>query len=315
MENKVPIEKMNTPFFSIILPTYNRAHFLPKAIQSVINQSFTDWELIIVDDGSTDNTSELVESYCKKDKRIRYIYQENEERSAARNKGIELAKGEFICFLDSDDYYLDEKLANLIKSIDETKDSSHTLFYDGLIFENERELKTVTIPLKGDHETIFEFILQNPIGPLQVCGAKKLFKKYSFNQKLRIGEDVELWLRMATEFNFISVDSYQTIATEHYDRSVNLRKYNSAKEQLKQLEIIFDLHDEHKISIGVRKKLLSDCFFNSAKHFMMNGKKIQAIFQLLKSIFKDPRNMQTKHRTYCLSKLLIGQIPKEYLKQ
>jgi glycosyltransferase involved in cell wall biosynthesis len=298
--------------FSIILPTYNRAHFLPKAIESVINQTFTNWELIIVDDGSTDKTSELVENYCKRDKRIRYIYQDNAERSTARNKGIELAEGEFICFIDSDDYYLDEKLANLIKSINETEDSSHTLFYDGLIFENETELKTVPVPLKGDHETIFEFILQNPIGPLQICGTKTLFKKYRFNQKLRIGEDVELWLRMATEFNFISVDSYQTIATEHDDRSVNLKKYNAAKEQLKQLEIIFDLHDEHKISKGVRKKLLSDCFFNSAKHFMLNGKKIEAILHILMSIYKDLENVQTKHRAYCISKLLVGQIPLEY---
>ena len=86
--------------FSIIIPTYNRAAFLPKAIESVLAQTYTDWELIVVDDGSTDNTREVVAQY--NDERIIYIYQENAERSAARNNGISQAKGDFICFMDSD---------------------------------------------------------------------------------------------------------------------------------------------------------------------------------------------------------------------
>ena len=77
--------------FSIIIPIYNKAKFLPKAIESVINQTFEDWELKIVDDGSTDKTSDVVKQYP--DNRIRYIYQENSERSAARNNGIKHAKG------------------------------------------------------------------------------------------------------------------------------------------------------------------------------------------------------------------------------
>jgi len=72
-------------FFSIILPTYNRAHFLPRAIESVIKQDYDNWELIIVDDGSTDNTKSLVQEFIQNDIRIRYIWQKNVERSAARN--------------------------------------------------------------------------------------------------------------------------------------------------------------------------------------------------------------------------------------
>jgi len=102
------------PFFSIIVPTYNRAHLISKAIESVIAQSFVNWELIIVDDGSTDKTMDLIASYQEKDTRIRYIYQENAERSAARNNGIDHAKGEYICFLDSDDYYLKKNLNTFI---------------------------------------------------------------------------------------------------------------------------------------------------------------------------------------------------------
>ena len=104
--------------FSIIIPSYNRANHLPKAIESVLAQSFTDWELIIVDDGSTDNTSDVVASY--NDPRIKYIYQENAERSAARNNGIRNANGEWICFLDSDDVYLNQHLAVFEKAIHES---------------------------------------------------------------------------------------------------------------------------------------------------------------------------------------------------
>ena len=81
------------PFFSIIIPTYNRAHLISKAIESVIAQTFENWELIIVDDGSTDETKDLILSYQNKVARIRYIYQQNAERSAARNNGIDKSKG------------------------------------------------------------------------------------------------------------------------------------------------------------------------------------------------------------------------------
>ena len=96
------------PFFSIILPTYNRASFLKRSIGSVLAQTFADWELIVMDDGSRDQTKEVVTSF--KDPRIRYFYQENRERSAARNNGIARAKGEWICFLDSDDAFMADHL-------------------------------------------------------------------------------------------------------------------------------------------------------------------------------------------------------------
>lgn len=91
------------PLISVIIPTHNRAEILPQAIDSVINQFTTDWELIIVDDGSEDNTKEVVEGYLA-DIRLHYIYQENKGVSAARNAGVRIAKGEYIIFLDSDDY-------------------------------------------------------------------------------------------------------------------------------------------------------------------------------------------------------------------
>jgi glycosyltransferase involved in cell wall biosynthesis len=90
------------PFFSVIIPSYNRATILPRAISSVVAQSFLDWELLIVDDGSTDTTYASISSFLE-DERIQYYKQENKGVCAARNHGINNVKGEFICFLDSDD--------------------------------------------------------------------------------------------------------------------------------------------------------------------------------------------------------------------
>ncbi len=105
------------PKVSVIIPTYNRARYITRAIDSVLAQTYKDWELIIVDDGSTDNTRDVVEPYLK-DKRIRYVWQENRGVSAARNKGLDLAQGEYIAFLDSDDFYLPEKLMHSIEILD-----------------------------------------------------------------------------------------------------------------------------------------------------------------------------------------------------
>jgi glycosyltransferase involved in cell wall biosynthesis len=297
------------PFFSIILPTYNRAHFLPKAIESILAQTFKDWELIIVDDGSTDNTKEVVTGYT--DPRIKYIYQENQERSAARNNGIAQAHGEYICFLDSDDYFLPEKLNTYYQALPATI-SKNAILYDGLIFENGNEQTKSHIPVHTGETSSFEFLLLHPIGPLQVCLPAALLKTERFNPNLRIGEDVELWLRLAKYCVFIPLDSFQTVALEHEDRSVNLKKYNAAKEQLKQLDLIFNMYSNEQLSDKVRKKMRSDCYFNSAKHFMMNGRKWKAISEIVRSASTDFQNSQFKHRMYCLFKLLLGEIPLEY---
>lgn len=98
-----------SPLISIILPVYNASKFLPRCINSVLNQTLTDFELIIIDDGSSDDSGKICKSYADKDPRIRFVSQENQGASAARNKGLSLATGEFIGFIDSDDW-IDKKM-------------------------------------------------------------------------------------------------------------------------------------------------------------------------------------------------------------
>ena len=95
---------MISALVSVIIPTYNREKFLPYALGSVKNQTYKDWELIIVDDGSTDNTEKVCKEFAKTiDQPVKYIYQENQGVAGARNTGLKHAQGEFIAFLDSDD--------------------------------------------------------------------------------------------------------------------------------------------------------------------------------------------------------------------
>jgi glycosyltransferase involved in cell wall biosynthesis len=288
---------LKNTFFTIVVPTYNRAAMLSKAIDSVISQTYTNWELIIVDDGSTDHTKELVENYCNIDNRIRYIYQENEERSAARNNGIEHAKGEFICFLDSDDYYALNRLENISKYL-KNESNIKSFYYTAITYDFGHKLVERPERKRLPEENVFEFIVQAIIGTPQVIMARDLLLKERFDPRWRIGEDMELWLRLAKieEPKFIPNEA-SVIATEHENRSVNFKLHNAAKEQLRMLKIIFHKnHSGEQISMPLKRKIISNCYFNILKHWLYNRNRIKSIFFILKCVFSDLQSPYIKFR-------------------
>jgi len=130
MVNQVPerSDSMQRVQLSIILPTFNRENFLTQALDSISTQTFTDWELIIIDDGSTDRTSSLISDLIAKRRsagskqHVRYLYQENRGAYAARNNGLDLAKGKYIAFFDSDDIWLSHHLKDCVDSLEENSD-------------------------------------------------------------------------------------------------------------------------------------------------------------------------------------------------
>src|SRR5438046_75965 len=109
---------MRGPFFSVVIPVFNRAAPLASAIESVRAQAFQDFEIVVVDDGSADNPGAVVDSFA--DPRIRYVRQANAGGGAARNRGIDEAHGEFIAFLDSDDAFLPHHLASMHSLLEDT---------------------------------------------------------------------------------------------------------------------------------------------------------------------------------------------------
>ena len=98
------------PKISVVVPCYNQGKFLSEALDSVLAQTLQEWECIVVDDGSTDNSADIAKAYCAKDNRIRYVYQENAGPSAARNKGVSLTSAPLVFFLDGDNVILSELL-------------------------------------------------------------------------------------------------------------------------------------------------------------------------------------------------------------
>lgn len=190
---------MSHPFFSIIIPTYNRAHTIRRPINSILAQTFTDWELIIVDDGSTDDTQEIVESY--KDPRIRYVWQENQERSAARNHGISLAKGAWICFQDSDDEYLPEHLQVLCVGIQ--NNAEYKVIRTGLlIYEDGKEFgKSAMTQSNYD---------QYPYEGIQCCSfSSEIFiESVRFNSIYNTIEDFEFLLQIGRKYTFLQLKNW-----------------------------------------------------------------------------------------------------------
>lgn len=280
-------------FFSIVIPTYNRAAFLPKAIDSVLAQTYIDWELIIVDDGSVDNTRDVVSQYG--DNRIRYIYQQNAERSAARNNGINHAKGDYICFMDSDEYLYNERLDELSKVI---KNNSNRIacYYTDIRFEGYKNYirtgKCFQFPI--DKDELICFI----IGAPQLCCATEILRKHQFNPALSIGEDMELLFRITADYPLIYVPNQATVVEiEHEGRSVAFANKSKASEkELKTLKLMFAKpYPASKVSARQKRARLATAYFNASKNYLFDGK-WKGFLYLLKSIFVDLHSEQLKYK-------------------
>lgn len=205
--------------FSIIIPTYNRAAFLPKAIGSVLAQSFSDWELIIVDDGSTDNTKDVVAQYS--DSRITYIFQQNAERSAARNKGIAHSVGEYVLFLDSDDYYLSNFLADLNLEIRKNNNKPCLYFHNALIESNGKQ-RQFAEPLPNGEKNILKFLFDNfrVIGVWQAATARCFFAENMFDARFSLWEDTHLFFRLLAQYPYKQTNVQGYVAVQHEQSTV-----------------------------------------------------------------------------------------------
>lgn len=274
------------PFFSIILPTYNRGYILENSIKSILHQEFSNWELIIVDDGSTDNTSDVVKNYVSFDKRINYYYQRNSERSAARNNGIAKAEGEYITFLDSDDQFEEKHLMNLHNSINKSIDKSVIFITGSQIVDTNGKLISVSKikPRNCDSETI----LENTITPGQMCIPSILMRKHLFNEKIRISEDTELLFRLIEDAPLKILDFTSLLYIHHADNSINPFNNNVYLERKRTLELIFKLSAGKKVSLKIKRKVLSDCFFGIGKYHAANKNIWMVRWSMIKAITQYP---------------------------
>ena len=185
-----------TPKVSVIIPTYNRAHLVGRAIRSVLNQTYQDFEIIVVDDGSTDNTEEVVKSF--NDPRIRYIrHEKNRGGSAARNTGIRAARSEYIAFLDSDDEWLPEKLEKQVLIF---SDDQIGLVYTGRRVIDSRSGRCLSEKIPEIEGDVYKQLLEGDfIGTCSSVMVKKgiLEGIDGFDETLPSRQDWDCWLRVA----------------------------------------------------------------------------------------------------------------------
>ena len=173
--------------FSIIIPTYNSSKYIKKALESVLNQTSEKWELIIVDDGSTDNTREIVTPYLSE--KVKYFYQEHKGVSAARNLGVTHAQTDFLIFLDSDDR-LDKKLIEELNEF--SLDKYDLITWDVLRFRDGKKKYQKAKKLSPIYEGIRANFLAG-----SVCFKKEIFEQIGgYDENISFGENYELGLRI-----------------------------------------------------------------------------------------------------------------------
>ena len=196
--------KVNKPYVSVVIPAYNQAQFLTDALQSVLAQTYGNYEIIVVDDGSTDNTSTVAKQFGDN---IRYIYQENRGLAGARNTGIRHAKGQYIALLDSDDMWLPSFLERMMKLAQQNPDGA--VFFCGARYmdaDGNNLPQSVHMKLNLAH-SMYETLAQaNFLIPSTIVMQKSVVVEAGlFDQSLRSCEDWDLWLRLAPEHNFVGI--------------------------------------------------------------------------------------------------------------
>ena len=226
---------------ALIIPTFNRGYCLSSTIQSVLQQTYFNWKLTIIDDGSTDNTQEVVASF--NDARITYVYQENAERSAARNKGIAHTEAEWLCFLDSDDVLLPEHL-HVLASFIENQKPSPGLIATGLITQQGQITKKKAF--LALQKNVLEEIGSKFLIPTQVCVHRSVLEKDQFDVRFRLWEDTHLWLRIAAQYPVYQIEEYTAIQNLHeHGTVVQGMKKIRLKDVVQYVNAIQDLRDKH----------------------------------------------------------------------
>ena len=198
---------MKEVLVSVVIPTYNSSQFLTDAIESVLVQTFKDFEILVIDDGSTDDTKRVIIEKFGGVSQVSYIYKENGGVSSARNFGIEKAKGKYIAFLDADDAWIPEKLEKQISALEknpEIKACYSSFFlcdkYLNLVGVNQSERK-------ADALSDLLFIGNVVATPSTVIAERELFQQVGgFDTELSQCADWEMWIRLATQTEFIYID-------------------------------------------------------------------------------------------------------------
>ncbi len=268
---------------SVVIPTHNYGQYVTEAVEGVLSQTFRDYEIIVVDDGSTDDTRERLEPYMG---RIRYMYQKNRGISAARNVGIRAARGRYIAFLDADDVWLPEKLARETAFLEEHGEvglvASLSLgSEDGMFQATEPEQETGQPGPR--YFTAKDFLLRSRFAPSGVTVRRSCFETVGmFDETIFGAEDVDMWVRIAQVFPVVRLEEALWQYRVHGGSfSTKLRKMERAKTEF--LRKVFRSRD-FRGQLLLRLQVYSELYFERAYLLgHVEGKRFRAACQLVLS--------------------------------
>lgn len=271
-----------TPTVSVVLPTYNRAHLLPRAIRSVLDQTYTDFELIVVDDGSVDDTPTVMEAFT--DERIRYIrYVPNRGANAARNVGIRAARGPFIAFQDSDDDWFPEKLERCMAAWEDAIPGVGVV-YSGYWKYMDAKGNRMYIPfdwVKQREGWIHDELLRNNFVTTQAAVVRKeCFDRSGYwLEGLPGKQEWELFLRISRDYQFKYIDE-PLLNSRFTEGGIS----NNRTGIYRSMERILELHHddfarrpsilaEHYVRLGLQFGLSDD--FEKGREYIQQGAALQ----------------------------------------
>lgn len=269
---------------SVVIPAYNSAKTLPGALESVFAQTYGEHEIIVVDDGSSDDTPDVLSRYAS---RVKYIRQENKGPSAARNMGIRAARGEYIAFLDADDLWLPEKLE---LQLDLMKRDPMTALVGCGIYAIDRDGQVVDTVVRREEEPDFpeQIGFWNAFGnPSCALARKSVFEELGpFNENLRFGEDWEMWLRISRRHRVRFV-SLPMIKFRKHDGFKNYERIDIIKSCIAEIMAGFPETERRRN----RKKVLCRLYKEMAWNYLSRGRRLQSIFFMGKAMLCHPRKL------------------------
>jgi glycosyltransferase involved in cell wall biosynthesis len=289
---------------SICIPTYNRREYLKETINSILDQTYKDYEIVIVDDGSTDGTEQMIKELGIP---ITYYWQQNSGDAAARNKLIELAKGKYISFIDSDDLLIPDAIERMMKVIE--AENGEVVVY-GSYFRIDQNGKIYGRCKRRLYSGIitrhlFKTILVHACGSM--FPAEILRESPAFDTSLHICSDYDLWLRLSTKYKFVALPD-PTFKRRRHETNLSKASYENCLIEFQVVNRFYENGGREYISDTTAAKVLSRKKCRAGRYALKEGKFDQAC-ELLGESFRNRPNL--KSIIYIVKAHIIRKMRKE----
>lgn len=283
---------------SVIIPTYNRAKYILETLESVLNQSYKNYEVIIVDDGSTDKTKEALKPYILNN-RIIYIYKDNGGPASARNAGLAITRAEYIAFLDSDDLWLPDKLEQQVKYLDEHKDIG-LVFTDAVVFTEAKtgSIKEIArVVFTGDDLSFKALFMGDYIPSLTVMVRNPCIENVGYfdeSPDLRIGgEDYEMWLRIAWRYKIGHIAKILAQYRQHTQNLLGVDLENNYMSYIRAIRKLVNLYPSipQELQINMKHHYRS-YYYHKGREFYQRRRYWTTAKFLSRSLFYGPFSLK-----------------------